>query len=763
MKRFYSTMLLLIVVLAALALSACQSSNFTPPEYDPLAPEGSEFIFTLLDNGTYSVKKGSHQLTHLVIPETYNGKPVTEIGTKGFSGCVFQKVTIPNSIQKIGSGAFDSCISLTSVTLPDSLTEIAASTFANCVYLEEINLPKSVTSIGASAFQGCTSLKTFSLHEGVTHIGSNAFYNCKSLATISLPDSLTEVGKDAFAVLGNDTFIEPNDLVYNELDGDLYLGNAKNPYVVLIRVGDRSVPSYTVNSGTRVIYSSACSSASMTSILLHDNVKGIGPYAFSWCRSLQSIHIPDGVLTIGEDAFWGCSSMTEVTGMNNVTSINDYAFGYCSSLKTLALSDKLTHVGDNVFSSTNALVTTIEGEISYIGSPTNPHMILLRVTDKTKASYSIHADTKIIYQYAFQSCEDLTEIVVPEGVRVLGNGAFSGCKMLGDVTLPSTLQTVGTSAFRNCKRLFSATIPENVTYIGSGVFYGCSLSKVTLPFIGEYASGAGNPLFGHIFGISDIGQHPTKIPTSLTQVVVTNCTTLGPSAFSDCHTITSITLPSTLKVIHVGAFYFTKNLKKLYINDIGAWCGVELADVTSTPLGYGGTLYLNGKKAESVVIPEGVSEIKTYTFYNHQSITSLEIPGTVKKVGDCAFEGCTALTSVTIGEGADIIGCAVFKNCAALTDVTLPDSVTHIDSNAFRGCSALEKIDLPKSLVFLADHVFKNCESLKKVNFSTKSGWHLCETRLLLNPEKINVWNDAKNAERLTGDNVTLYLARDAK
>ena len=643
------------------------------------------------------------------------------------------------------------------------MTAIPANAFANCIHLEEVVIPTSVTSIGSSAFAGCTSMTAISLHEGVTSISAQAFYNCKLLATVSLPTSLCWVGADAFAVLGYDTFTLPNDLVYNELNGDLYLGNAQNPYVVLIRVGDRSVTSYTLNPNTRVIYGSALSRAAITEISLHENLKALGPYALNGCGALTSIHIPDGVLTLGEGALQSCSSLTSVTGMKNVTTLGDYAFAYCRSLPSLTLSDALTDVGIGVFSGTNALATTTEGDLSYIGSASNPHMILLKATDRTKTAYEIHPNTKIIYQGAFQSCTKLTRITVPEGVQTLGNSAFSGCEALAFVTLPLSLQTVGVSAFRNCKLLFDIVVPENVTYIGSGAFSGCSLSKITLPFIGERSSGLGNVLFGHIFGITEADQHVNKIPKGLTTVIVTNCTSLGSSAFFECKTITNITLPATLKVINSGAFYLTKNLKKVYINDLAAWCAVEIPSTTETPMYYGASLYLNGKKLEEAVIPEGVTEIKQYAFYHCQSITTLSIPGSVKKICDSAFEGCSALTDITIGEGVKTIGCAVFKDCEALLSVTLADSIELIDSNAFRGCALLEEIRLPKSLTFLADHVFKNCDSLQKVTFAAKSGWHLCETRLLLNPEKISVWQSKKNAERLTGDDVSLYVVRAQK
>ena len=755
------TVSLLLLLLVAFTLTACRGGEIDAPEYDPLSEGKPQLAFTLLDNGTYSVNKGTLSgAKDIVIPDTYNGKPVTAIDASGFSGCVFDSITIPNSITTIGAGAFSGCGSVKSITLPSALTAIPASAFSNCIHLEEVVIPTSVASIGAGAFEGCVSMTTISLHEGLTSIGAKAFYNCKLLATVSLPSSLCWVGGDAFAVLGQETFTEENDLIYNELNGDLYLGNAQNPYVVLIRVGNRAVTSYTLNPDTRVIYGSALSRASIAEITLHEGLKGIGPYALNACGTLQTIHIPDSVLTLGEGALQSCSGLTSITGMKNVTTLGDYAFAYCRSLSSLTLSEVLTDVGIGVFSGTSALATTNEGSLSYIGSASNPHMILLKATDRTKTSFDIHPDTKIIYQGAFQSCTKLTRIAVPEGVLTLGNSAFSGCEVLTYVTLPSTLETVGISAFRNCKQLFDIVVPENVTYIGSGAFSGCSLSKITLPFVGEYASGSGNVLFGHIFGITDSAQHISKIPKSLTTVIITNCTSLGVGAFIECTTITSLTLPATLKIIGSGAFYLTKNLKKLYINDLAAWCAVEIPSVTETPMYYGASLYLNGKKLEETIIPEGVPEIKQYTFYNCQSITTLKIPGTVQKICDSAFEGCSLLNAVSIGEGTETIGCAVFKDCKALVSVTLPDTVSLIDSNAFRSCVLLEEIRLPKSLTFLADHVFKNCDSLQKVTFAAKSGWYLCETRLLLNPEKISVWQSKKNAERLTGDDVTLYVVR---
>ena len=88
----------------------------------------------------------------------------------------------------------------------------------------------------------------------------------------------------------------------------------------------------------------------------------------------------------------------------------------------------------------------------------------------------------------------------------------------------------------------------------------------------------------------------------------------------------------------------------------------------------------------SVTIPYSVTKIGIAAFRDCSSLTSVIIPNSVTKIGDGAFEGCSSLTSVTIPNNITTIGWSAFDGCSSLTSVTIPNSVTEIDDNAFRGC-----------------------------------------------------------------------------
>ena len=88
----------------------------------------------------------------------------------------------------------------------------------------------------------------------------------------------------------------------------------------------------------------------------------------------------------------------------------------------------------------------------------------------------------------------------------------------------------------------------------------------------------------------------------------------------------------------------------------------------------------------SVTIPNSVTKIGIAAFRDCSSLTSVIIPNSVTTIGDGAFEGCSSLTSVTIPNSVTKIDDNAFRGCISLTSVTIPNSVTTIDDNAFSGC-----------------------------------------------------------------------------
>ena len=219
----------------------------------------------------------------------------------------------------------------------------------------------------------------------------------------------------------------------------------------------------------------------------------IGEYAFYECKSLKDVIIPDSVTGIGIGAFSGCRSLTDVNIPNSVTSIGEYAFSSCSSLTSVTIPDSVTSIGDYAFSSCSSLTSvTIPDSVTSIG------------------------------EFAFYSCINLTDVTIPDSVTNIGIGAFGFCSSLTHISvsegnrnycqldgvlfdremqtlicypagktqaqynIPDSVTSIEAGAFYKCSSLTSVTIPDSVTSIGDSAFRGCE--SLTLSVIaGSYA------------------------------------------------------------------------------------------------------------------------------------------------------------------------------------------------------------------------------------------------------------------------------------
>jgi len=176
-----------------------------------------------------------------------------------------------------------------------------------------------------------------------------------------------------------------------------------------------------------------------------------------------------------------------------------------------------------------------------------------------------------------------------------------------------------------------------------------------------------------------------EIPSEIGDYPVT-C--IGDSAFYECTSLISITIPKSITYIGNNAFYDCIRLQSVYINDIAAWCNIDF-DMgrwpDANPLYYAENLYINNEYITELVIPDGVSEIKGAAFYNYVGLTSVTIPDSVTSIGGNAFYGCAGLTNISIPDSVTSIGGGAFYNCTGLTNISIPDSVTTIGGGAFDG------------------------------------------------------------------------------
>lgn len=251
------------------------------------------------EDGSYTVVGLGECLdTHVVIPSTYNGKPVTAIADEAFyNDQALFGVTIPSSVKTIGARAFSDCQRLSEVNIANGVEFIGTGAFYFCNSLERVTIPGSVKMIGSEAFSCCNYLQSVTIGEGVTKIGNSAFSICHNMTNISLPDSLKEIGNWAFEGCENLT-----DITLPE--GLTSIGTAAFAECYALR--EITIPGSVKEIEARLF--TACSS--LTNITIENGVESIGSGALAMCYSIRSITIPESVTQIGEEAFYGCSALT---------------------------------------------------------------------------------------------------------------------------------------------------------------------------------------------------------------------------------------------------------------------------------------------------------------------------------------------------------------------------------------------------------------------------------------------------------------------
>lgn len=311
----------------------------------------------------------------------------------------------------------------------------------------------------------------------------------------------------------------------------------------------------------------------------------------------------------------------------DVTSIEAEAFKECTNVINITIPESITSIGTDAFYDTAYYNNEENWEDGVLYSGKH----LIRAKTSINGTYTIKDGTKCIASSAFYECDNLTSITMPESLTTMGSGVFWKCKKLENVVLSPNLTSIENWTFYECDNLSNIVIPDSTTSIGSSAFAYCKKLKTVQ--MGNRVASIGSQTFYECNSLQSI-----TIPDGVKKI--------ENEVFWNCYSLERIDIGSGLRSIVGEVFYNCIALKGVYITDIVAWCNISFRGSSCNPLSCTTNLYLNNELITQLVIPETVTIINAYAFFNCQTITSVIIPSSVKFIDHDAFLHCSNLTNV---------------------------------------------------------------------------------------------------------------------
>ena len=395
---------------------------------------------------------------------------------------LFNSITIDGTPQTIGTGALTHTFASAGVHEVSfklvNNTGISGSAFNNCYDITSVSLPDSITTIGYEVFYGCSNMTALTLPSSLVTIGDYAFADCASLTSFTIPSTVTTIGQYAFMSFQLSSFEIP-DSVTTIGDGAFY----GNIYLKSITCNAVIPPTL----GTDVFY----------------DVPEYSP-----------IIVPSASLSAYKSASGWSDRVIKTATSLMVLYTTDTPYQY------VKITDDDSYFTSVIIDGTSE--SLVGGELNYTFDTEGVHIVDFELVDDTEIGAG-----------AFQSCSEITGVIMPDTITTIGTSAFDSCSGIETFTIPNTVTSIGDYAFAACSSLYLIDIPNSVTTIGEYAFSDCALTDVIIP--NSVTSIGMDAFYNNPLGSVDIGNSVTSI---------------GDTAFGDCSSLFDIisrnTTPPTI-------------------------------------------------------------------------------------------------------------------------------------------------------------------------------------------------------------------------
>ncbi len=707
---------------------------------------------------------------------------VTEIPEAFFQGSDITAISLPDSVLKIGAGAFKNCASLENIDV-NKVTFVDDEAFFGCEKLIDVTLPE-VVSLGVSAFEGCFGLTSVYIPKRINAglIPVRAFYGCGSLVRVDIPEVIGfAVNNGVSSAFGNCSSLEDISFInrFSSIAGFAFAGCSSIKKVDFTVTTVTSIGSYAFSECSGIEY-----------IVFSASVTSIGEKAFfnNYGHSIKSIEFKGsaGLLALDEipaDVFPATGYTFYVSGGADTSALKNYpeitirtsaptvefrmyeGFAANGALNMPALNDTL-YVNaaptapefegyvfsgwfvskDGAYARAEFPYNVTENTVFYAkyfdvnkGSLTDADLTLTEngyVLNKLAASADgeiyiparyrdNNGDIRDIYSIdmaAFVSCDKITEIVIPEGVKVLFATTVSEVNTtVTRINLPSTILKIEGAAFANFTAAEEFVFADGIDMeaVGKEAFEN---TKWYLDERNDAASesGSGFILAGNVAIEYVSDKESVDVPAGVTVLVA--------ELFKDNAFLKEIRLNKELKIIGERCFYNATNLEfvsyasgnrdESIIKEIGSdaftgtlWLRNQDMVIVGTVL----TKYNDHTGDATVNIPDGITEIAAEAFagssvknvvfgaqsrltkidngaFRNSSLETIVLPA-ITELGDSVFENCVSLRKADFTKATtDTLPISTFSGCVALESVALSDAVTKISADAFKGCVKLASV-----------------------------------------------------------------------